>query len=129
MAAKFLDFWILCVVTLIGSVVLSWIGYRLKGEDLGLQGITSEIATALFVGAIQALLLLGVWKVVGWTHWLQFLVATAIAIMGYKLAHAGQMEGYAPFIIGIVQFILFHPANRLLAPIIGDMVRRFPMFA
>lgn len=128
MLAKFLDFWMLCSATLVAAVVLSWIGYRLRSEDLGLKGIGSEVVTALVVAAAQAGLLLMVWRVLGWTHWSQYLVAGAVCVIAYKATHAQEMEMCGPFAVALVQLALFLPATRYLAPVIGKVVRRFPKF-
>ena len=123
----FVRFWLLCSSALLAAVGVVWLGYRLNGGDLGLGRWYREAATALAVGAAQALLLFLVWRLLGWTHWLQYLVAAAVGVIGCKLTHLNEMDEYAPFLIALAQLGAFWVALGPLARVFGDMTRRFPL--
>ena len=120
----FMRFWILCCATLIVALGLVWLVYRMKSVELGLKGWGSELGTILCVSAAQALLLFLVWKVLGWTHWMQYLVAGAIAAIGYKASHVEEMESVEPLIIALCQAILFLPALKFVEPFWGKILGR-----
>jgi len=123
---RFLQFWLLCSGTLLAAVVITWLGYLLKSAALGLGQWRREAAVLLIVGALQALLLFAVWRLLGWTHWLQYLVAAAFGVIGYKASHLGEMDDYAPFIIATAQLAVLWLALGPLAPVFGHLARRFP---
>ena len=122
----FLKLWILCTITLAGALAITWVGYRLKSLDSGLNGAAREVAILLCVGVLEAICLFLVWRIVGWTHWLQYMVAAVIGGLGYKVTHVSEMDEYQPFVIGITQLILFWPTLIVLGPYLGRLARRFP---
>ena len=111
----YMQFWVLCCATLAAAVVAAGVTYRLNSVELGLKPWGSEAVTIACIGALQALLLFLVWKLLGWTHWMQYLVAGAIAAIGYKASHVEDMEGVEPLIIALFQVMAFWPALKIAA--------------
>ncbi len=119
----------LCAGTLAASLVVCGLAYRLHSVELGLRKLSNEFGVLLCVAATEAFVLYLVVEVVGWTHWLQYVVAVLVGGLGYKIAHVTEMDEYQPFAIAIVQFVAFWPALKFLQPLLGNLARRLPMFA
>lgn len=124
----FVQYWVVCVAALTAAAAGVWLGYRLKSSDAGLGPWYREIVVIVFVAAAQAALLFAVHRLLGWTHWLQYLVAAAFAVIGFKISHLNDMDEYSPFVVAAAQLAAFWVALAPLGFLFGNLSRRFPMF-
>lgn len=126
----FLLFSVVCCLTLSVALLLGWLGYRISSRDLALKGVAREIGVLLCMGLLEATVLFVVYRLVGWTHWMHYLVAVTVGGIGYGLTHAGEMDEYQPYAIAVLQLGLFWPAYKLLAlmPAFDCLARQHAIF-
>ena len=130
-AKMFAAYWLVCGLALGLALVTAWLGYRLKSSDLGLKRRTSELGILLTVSAIQAGVLFMIWGLIGWTHWLQYVVTIIITGIGYKAAHVEEMDEYQYFIVAGLQLVAYMPVLSMLQwqwPFFAKLAHRFPTF-